>query len=704
MNKKISEESLVQHPSARTNMLKIHWDNESLIKALMTEFYGSLKVLYQRLPIQRAKGESNEAYYTRVDMSIKRFIGQELGLSQSAQQYERISISKDSVLFFYLGNAESNVDDLLEWHRSLGIGLERAIGAILKLRLKISYLEDAQVHSDVRLDDSNSAFYIGAIETADKDAFSIVDSLKFDIYYSNHGEIALSVHSATFRFEKKNLSVLSTDNGSIVFHKGSKRYVDGKKISSTRYSKRPFMEFKPSQKMMDKPQSVNIGYQNCKNYHLTVCLNKIIEILDDIGIDYSPIVFKATSTLDHFLEAEPVLKNDLVIIDCFDRYPDEAFKEQFREHLKEAFGAREVLEVSQAPSAHKMKTQGVSYLVINPSGKANRSSIVNLTTGEAMNSFWQAMAQVRKGTSIDSFDYYTRIKLDRFISEIDIVCQGIDVKSVTKTVTDKNTQMKNIELLPLDKNVIKKALSELWIKESVFHQQAIFFDNAAFEPGEYQLFYARKTDDNLQYCAVVDIQAEGQSIKILSSKIWGYEGRVIFDMTYPFLKNALGKRRSTLFESFYNDGFLLYEKITGHALVSYVSGRVPKIIGNSLFDNVELHHKEGVGRKRSGKENALPYYINPAINKKMHRVFMEDNGREGVRYFVSGAKAIAGKIENQSNIYNAIVFDDSGKMIEPEGSSLANIFFNSFTYDILKNSDSAKKSILRKIVDLFVSN
>lgn len=705
MAKKIID---LEQPVARTNMLKIHWDQKSVIKGLMNETSGNLRVLYSILPLTRQKNETDSSYFLRADTTIKQFIANQLGASVASSNYERIAISKDTVLFFYLGQASSNVDDLIEWHLKAGIGLEKAISAILQLKLKISYLEDVSVHYDLSLKDANSAFFIAAMETTDKEDTSIVDSLECNVYYSAYDEIAVSVKSATFKFDKKNTTVFAAATGSVSLHKGSETYLNGDRLSATKSSKRPFMEFKLGDGIQTNPRFANSGYQNSKNYHLTACLNKIINELDSIGITYTPIVFQSTGVIENFVTASAKITNDLVIIDCFNRYPSDEIKHQFREHLKSAFNAVAVID-KNAPNAHEMLKEGTSYLVINPSNKKNGSSIANLTSGKYLNSFWQALAASKTKAQPD-FDYYTGVKISRFVDNLNIVCQGIDVKNVTKTVTIKdgneNTDnpTKEVNLNELKSDIIQKAITELWFKESIFHKNKLNFTKSSMADGDYQVFYCRSTKDNIKVCNVVDITISERGMSITNTRRWDASESIPFDMEHSFLQGHTRDINTGIFDSLRDQSFILYQKSTGHSLISYSSGRIPKIIGNALFDNIKLYNERGVARASKADDNPLPYYITTTQAGKMYRVFLQDDGIDGVKYFVSGSKPMNAKIDKQSLINNVLVYNENGVKLNALEQSITTVFFNSFTYNILKNKNSAKKSVLQKVAEIGLEN
>ena len=696
MSKKTVEP--VEHPIARTNMLQLHWDTESVIKGLMTDSGGGVEVQYQKLPIQRNKGESTEGFYRRVDVGIKQFITTQLGASALVQNYERIALTKDYVLFFYLGTGASNVDDLIAWHRQMGLPLNKAVSCVLKLKLKISYLASAARYHNLSLTDANSDLFIGAMEIVDNKSISIVDALKCEVFYSQQDEICLSVKGVTYRFNKSTTSILSTAVGSVVMNKGSTQLFHGDRISATQYSDRPFMAFQLNEKEQATRTAHLKGYVNSKNYHLTVCLNKIIEILQNIGIDYSPIVFQANKVVEDFISTDVKRENELIIIDCFDRYPSDDIKQQFRQHLMSAFSASKIIDGDEAPSAMDLETNGASYLVIN--SKTDGSSIVNQATGKRLNTFWQALAARMKGKSAAVFDYYTNLKITRFIDEMDIVCQGIDVENVTE---DKLGQT---VLLELDSNVIKKAKTELWIKESVFHKRQLDFTKSTMDEGEYQVFYTRRTDDGIHFCAVTDLKVTGGSLHILGIQRWDKDSAFIFDRKYPFLKSVAGQRipGKTVFESLLDQSFILHDKATGNSLIAYESVRVPKIIGNALFDSEERNVEKGIGRFRKVEKNPLPYYLTAEIQKKFHRVFVEDNGSDGLRYFVAGAQPLRKTLDKQNLIYSVLVFDANGERLNAGNQGITHTFLNSFTYNLLRNNEYAKKSLLQKVAEISMEN
>lgn len=101
---------------------------------------------------------------------------------------------------------------------------------------------------------------------------------------------------------------------------------------------------------------------------------------------------------------------------------------------------------------------------------------------------------------------------------------------------------------------------------------------------------------------------------------------------------------------------------------------------------------------------ALPYYLTPTRQKQRHSVFIQDNGVEGAWFFVASNKSANNTIAKQSLVYNAMITGECGTQIPVLSHPLGELFFSSFTFDIVKLRESAKTSILQKIVEICLHN
>ncbi|MNP36504.1 hypothetical protein D3C76_1299020 [compost metagenome] len=102
--------------------------------------------------------------------------------------------------------------------------------------------------------------------------------------------------------------------------------------------------------------------------------------------------------------------------------------------------------------------------------------------------------------------------------------------------------------------------------------------------------------------------------------------------------------------------------------------------------------------------STLPYYLTPTRQKQRHSVFIQDNGIEGAWFFVASNKAANNTIPKQSLVYNIVITDEFGTRVPVLSHPLGELFFSTFTFDIVKLRESAKTSILQKIVELCLHN
>lgn len=135
------------------------------------------------------------------------------------------------------------------------------------------------------------------------------------------------------------------------------------------------------------------------------------------------------------------------------------------------------------------------------------------------------------------------------------------------------------------------------------------------------------------------------------------------------------------------------------------TARIPAIIGNTLFDNQERQDSGLSPSREVGiQAAALPYYLTPTRQKQRHSVFIQDNGVEGAWFFVASNKSANNTIAKQSLVYNAMITGECGTQIPVLSHPLGELFFSSFTFDIVKLRESAKTSILQKIVEICLHN
>jgi len=281
------------------------------------------------------------------------------------------------------------------------------------------------------------------------------------------------------------------------------------------------------------------------------------------------------------------------------------------------------------------------------------------------------------------------VKLHRFKTSVDTICQGIDVDLKKKPSA----------------SAIEKCLQELALKESIFRDKSVTISGATLPDHALQLVSCRRDWNENVYIQVLDVTVSGETIKIERSRRFDDTCKGEFNYEYKQLGAVFGKEDAKAFDVLWNKAFLIRDMRSNTWLNAYNTIRVPSIIGNTLFDNQE-RQDDGTSPSRQVRAEvaSLPYYITPTKQNQRHSVFIQDNGLEGALYFVASNKATNGTIAKQSLLYNVVITDEVGTRIPVLNNPLGELFFSSFTYDIVRLREAAKSSIFQKIVEVCLHN
>ncbi|WP_117148242.1 hypothetical protein, partial [Pseudomonas cichorii] len=359
--------------------------------------------------------------------------------------------------------------------------------------------------------------------------------------------------------------------------------------------------------------------------------------------------------------------------------------------LAEKFGASRVLSGEGLPLPTELKVGNTNYLVVSAkiktAGKSKNGSSILKAKGdgtEAYNSFWQALSDSQRSPGAQ-FDYYTSVKLHRFKASLDTICQGIDVDLKKK----------------LSASAIEKCLQELALKESIFRDKTVTISGATLPDHALQLVSCRRDWNENVYIQVLDVTVSSETIKIERSRRFDETCKGEFNYEYKQLGTVFGKEGTKAFDVLWNKAFLIRDVRSNTWLNAYNTIRVPSIIGNTLFDNQE-RQDDGTSPSRQVRAEvaSLPYYLTPTKQNQRHSVFIQDNGLEGALYFVASNKATNGTIAKQSLMYNVVITDEEGTRIPVLNHPLGELFFSSFTYDVVRLREAAKSSIFQKIVEV----
>lgn len=678
---------------ARTNMLKLPGDLETIIDRLSAPTEGVGHIQAAVVEVTRNSDERTEGYYQRVDSTIKDFIRKKLGLSPATRvHYSKFNARKDAFGFLYLSALPPEPGQVCEVIAEHSLNPLYAIQALLDLKLKLSFLMDVDKHYEIAPVEFNADLYIGLmLSRVSKSGSHIFDALKYDLYFSKEQELVISLKRVTMlcSLTQDTISLPVAETGLLMFDWAGKRFQHTRRLNATTDSDRNYMAFATNNvnaKACDQ-------YHNSINYHQTDCLNRIERLLNHSGIEFSPVVYEATHQVKAFLEGLPTMSNPLWLLDTAENASsDEAWLSSIA-NLAEKFGASRVLTAGSLPVPSELKNGTTNYLVVSkkvktPGGSKNGSSIVDTTSDESFNTFWQALAAKQRNPSAD-FDYYTAIKLHRFTEAVDSICQGFNV------LPSKDPSTASIE----------KSLQELALKESIFRDKAVTIKGATLPALSLQLMCCRRDWGKSVYIQVLDVTVGGEAIKIENSRRFDETSRGEFNYEFKKLAAVFGKEDKKPYDAIWDGAFLIRDKGSNAWLQAYNTARIPAIIGNTLFDNQERQDSGLSPSREVGiQAAALPYYLTPTRQKQRHSVFIQDNGVEGAWFFVASNKSANNTIAKQSLVYNAMITGECGTQIPVLSHPLGELFFSSFTFDIVKLRESAKTSILQKIVEICLHN
>ena len=152
----------------------------------------------------------------------------------------------------------------------------------------------------------------------------------------------------------------------------------------------------------------------------------------------------------------------------------------------------------------------------------------------------------------------------------------------------------------------------------------------------------------------------------------------------------------------YSGSFYIYDKENEILLTSYTSKNVPRIIGNSKFNNID-HFVEYDDLKKTNKADIspLPYYLTPKKEKQSNFVFIQET-EDKLYYFVSQKGNPNSSFDKQKLIYSVLTYDNNKNKIKQIEQKVTDLFLSSFTDDILLNNEVSKSSILEKIAKEFL--
>ena len=667
---------------ARTNIFDLKDDLIDIIECLLKPTNDKTFITYNFCKFKRGKDEEKDKFEIRIHREIKSLIRDELHIEDKYFiHYETIRKWEDvdKIYFFYISNQQTSKSlSILEDIKKENIDKRRIIQGLIGLRLKMNFIEQVSERNEFPPLYFNSELYLSVTQQGkvNKKRIAFLDGLIPTIYFSKTNELIVTLHKKTFKTEKIDGIPAQLEDTRLFFRNKKNTFCLIDQLNATRYSKKKFMTF-------------STGYSECINFSQHLIANTLARLLDQLNISYSERYFQSDFELNDFLTLKKYLHHPVVVIDNIGEKISSNIREEIYNELKKSLLQPLTIVSSNDYSSFRLLDKQKNYLILNSSLKSNGSSIKNIKTGKIINSsldaYWQ-YCQAKK-INIGDYDYYTRLKIIRFDTQDSTVIQGVNID---KKKYDKKTK-KSYFLSPFK---IKKIFSELFLKESIFYHKKI--EDVKLPDCKLRLVYIRKLKrkQNNFFSSVVNIRIHNYSLIIESNEIIKTENRLKFYC--HFLKDI----------KLYNQAFYIFDTNNEITLCAYNSKRIPLIIGNQVVDSIKEAEKSKNDkiRKLSGiNETPLPYYLLPKKNKQYHRIHLQQQG-DNLLFFVSFIQQPNVSIVKQNLIYNLLTFDVLGKRLNALEQEVTDIYFQSFTQDILRLNEVSKSSLLEKIAKLFIEN
>lgn len=553
---------------------------------------------------------------------------------------------------------------------------------MIRLMLKIDLLETTLKLYDFNPAYLNADLYLAAEKNKIKKQDEwFMDALKPELVI-RRGILSINVVSTTFKIESAAQQADIDDTVLVFRHNTGNQFCATESLSATRFSKKPFIHFKNSEKL-----------KNSRCYVMNLLVDRVQRCLTSLGIDTEPIPFRATHVGYQFITNNSTPTQPLLVVNNL--------PEDFPAHILEQVEHTIITRIAQERSYKMIRADQVAdlsdidsswdVLVLNEQQKNNGSSVQ--VDNKPVNSFWDAYAAGLKGKKID---LYSTLKSQRLDQQPGIVMQGVDLAisgaPLVPQVTRSGTTVHH---------AADRILKELWLKEGVFRAKA--FSGINLPDAKLKAVFVRRTGakrSQLFRASVVDITIKKQRLRIDRFAILTSE-----EAFWSHL-SAFSFRRD---KKIHNDTFLLFDKTHKQVLMRYHSNMVPCIIGNQALESMalaELPEDGPVTRSKKADLNLLPYYNLSSKGGQRHKIYVQDDHPD-LRVFVSSAHAISQKVERQVLIDNLLVFDTesgNGSLLRALEQPVTHVYLNAFTYDLLRLGNASKSTLLEKIAKLYIEN
>lgn len=736
--------TLTDTPVARTNLIQLEETPLATIRRLLAPISNLYAIDFSLQRFKRDHKEKRRDFHVRVHSEVKAHLRQKLKLdAKDDVKYELHRLPDGQHVYFYLAPAAARhtpahltlltrIEQLCQQLTANENSLTRLIQGLFGLHLKMLLLEQAADRFSVSPVYFNAAMYLNARlsqPVTKKTGTGVMEAFELNVFASEARELAFTLHKRKFLVEPAEELYFALDDDKVWFNTDS-GWVKAKRRLDARDSKLEFFRERS-------------GYGECQAYTYNVVMNAVVERLSELEIPHTPIPFQASHEVNHFVtDLDQQLANTLLVVNNGVDF-SETEEAYFFDTLAAQLPGYQLWPVAALEQAQKNRfselSENTSILVLNPVEEGASTSIRQRCDSTAEYSNFFAVYDFDREQPGLLWDTYTQLKLDRLHgwlqqAPLPVALQGMNIDAKFRDAINyidsskANSEQYTADLakprsrlkaaVNLVNSKIRRTKTELWFKESLLTQRYIPLQSQM--AGRYTAFAVRSTENGTTLLGHVELSSDGRMMRVANAGVT--EG----DLEWLAVEHPPLARLKKLF----NNSFYLYDHAADALLTTYNSVRVPRLIGPSHLDVVDLYsyqeqekklaEREGVKfsdytitRSAKAEQNVLPYLMSPgrsihdplAKSQKMkhHHAYLQPHD-QGLYVLVSDSQPANPSMTRVNLVENLLIWNAQGEPLDVFSHPLSGVYLNSFTLDMLKSGDSSKSSIFAKLARLMIEN
>ena len=737
--------ALTESPLARTNLIQLEEKPVDTIYRLLTPVSNLYAIEFFIQSFSKKPKEAGRDYSVRIHREVKNHVRHVLGLDANADvKYELHRLGNGQYICLYLApvgvmhmpphiSLSVRIEQLCQRLTAEQRSLSRLIQGLFSLHLKMLLLEQASERFAIAPVYLNSMIYLNARLSKPISAQSgtgVMEALELDVFASEQGELAFTLHKRKFLVEPAQELHLALDDERVWFS------TENGKVKSQRR-----LDARDTSLDFFKAGS---DYSQCQAYTYNVVMNAVVERLTELDILHKQLHFQATHEVNQFAtDLDQRLANTLLVVNNGVHF-SAAQQALFFEILAKYLPAYQLWPLASLEQA--MQTQyadlsaNTSILVLNPvAAHADNSIRQQNDVSVKYSDFFDAYKVAREQPNL-RWDTYTQLKLDRLNGwlhqqPLPVVLQGINIDQKMLDALDYIQELATFDpekykadlakprsrlksAVGLLNNKIRRSKTELWFKERLVSLG--YMPLPELTAGHYTAFSVRIKESGITLLGYVELAVKAGRLNVVSAGVT--EG----ELDWLAVEHPALSRLDKLFDK----SFYLYDHSTDVLLTRYNSVRVPRLIGPASFNVVDAYiYQEqekaiaelngqkfnGYSITRSAKveKNVLPYVFAPGRSlddpltktqkMKHHHIYLQPH-EQGLYLLISDAQPANPTMARANLVGNLLIWDEQGKPLDVFSHPLTGVYLNSFTLDMLRSGNSSKSSIFAKLARLMVEN